>query len=151
MKTGTYWIVVEFPVQDVILMTPGLERRPSSKAGLRAASLGMYNHAYGPFGVRLNDLQGHVTLGYNIVADDELIATITQYILAMLLLPQTEVCKDDPRATSRQSAHMPPTHVHVAGHAHNDDGGDVTANEGGDVAASTTIEAFWAQQRIRAH
>jgi hypothetical protein len=103
----------------------------------------MCEHAYGPFGARFNDLPGHVTLGCDIVADDELIETIKQYLLAMLLLPQTEVCKDDPRATTRQSAHMPPTHVPVVGCAHNDDGGDVTAIEGGDATASTTIEAFW--------
>jgi hypothetical protein len=134
---------VEFPVQDVVLMTPGLERRPISKAGLREASLETYKHAYGPFGVRFNDLPGHVTLGYDIVADDELIEAIKQYVLAMLLLPQTEVCKNDPRATAKRSAHMPTTHVPVVGHAHDDDGGDVTAIEGGVVIANTTIEAFW--------
>jgi len=141
-QTGTYWVAVEFPVQDVILMTLDLDRRPSPKASLRDASLETFKHVHGPFVVRFNDLPGHVTLGYNIVADDELIEKIKQYILAMLMFPQTEVCTGDPRATIRQSAHMPDTHVHVAGCTHNDDGGDVTANEGGDVTASTTIEAL---------
>ena len=141
-QTGTYWIGVELPVQDVILMTLGLDRRPSPKVSLRDASLEMFKHVHGPCGVRFNDLPGHVTLGYNIVADEELIEKIKQYILAMLTFPQTEVCKGDPRATIRQSAHMPDSHVHVAGCTHSDDGGDVAAIECGDVTASTTIAAF---------
>ena len=81
-------------------------------------------------------------MGYTIPGEEELIEKIKQYILTMLRMPQTAVCRDDPRAVGFQSAYMPATHQSIIGHSSVDDGGDVTAI-GGDVIASSTIEAFW--------
>ena len=74
-KTGKYWIGIEFLVQDIVSIPVDTKRRPGSKAELRNTALRAYSHAYGPYGTRFTDLLGHVTLGYNIAADDELIET----------------------------------------------------------------------------
>jgi len=108
-------------------MPSDAKRRPGSKAELRNTAFRAYSHVYGPYGTRFTDLLGHVTLGYNIAADDELIEKIKQYVLTMLRLSQKTVCKDDPRAVESQSAHMPSTHRPILGHSPVDDDGDVIA------------------------
>ena len=141
--TGKYWIGVEFLVQDILTIPINTQRRPGAKAELRNTALRAYSHIYGTYGTRFADLIGHVTLGYNLDADDELIETIKDYFLTMLRMSQKAVCKSDPRAAEHQSAFMPSTHMSVHGYSPADDeGGAVTAN-GGDVTAGTYIEAFW--------
>jgi hypothetical protein len=81
-------------------------------------------------------------LGYNIVADDELIETIKQYVLTMLRMSQKTVCKDDPRAVESQSAYTPSTHRSILGHSPVDDEDEVTTL-GGDVIAGPCLEAYW--------
>ena len=95
-KTGKYWIGIEFPIQDIITIPGDTQRRPGAKAELRNTALRAYSHMYGTYGIRFTDLIGHVTLGYNLVADDELIETIKDYVLTMLRMSQKTVCKSDP-------------------------------------------------------
>jgi hypothetical protein len=148
-KTGKYWIGIEFPIRDIIIIPADTKRRPGAKAELRNTALRAYSHMYGPYGTRFTDLMGHVTLGYNIAADDELIETIKDYVLTMLRMSQKTVCKSDPRAAEDESAYMPSTHRSILGHSPADEGGDVTAI-GGDVTAGPINRGFLAQQRLRA-
>jgi hypothetical protein len=146
-KTGKYWIGIEFPIQDIVSMPPDENRRPGSKAELRNTALRAYSHVFGPYGTRFTDLLGHVTLGCNIAADDELIETMKQYVLTMLRMSQKTVCKDDPRAVESQSAYTPSTHRSILGHSPVDDEGDVTAL-GGDVTAGPFYRGILVQQRL---
>ena len=103
---------------------------------------------YGPYGTRFTDLLGHVTLGYNIAVDDELIEAIKDYVLTMLRMSQKTVCKGDTRAAEHQSAYMPSTCRSILGHSPVDGEGNVAAL-GGDVTASPFCRGVLVQQRLR--
>jgi hypothetical protein len=92
-KNGKYWMGIEFPVQDILTMPVNTYRRPGAKAELRNTALRAYSHIYGTYGTRFTDLIGHVTLGYNLEADEELIETIKDCFLTMLRMSQKAVCK----------------------------------------------------------
>ena len=84
----------------------------------------------GPIGVRFNNLTGHISLGYDIVADDDLIEEIKEYFLNVLQLTRSDVCPEsERRPTGTNSAHLPLAHMPIAGKTPNDVGGVLAAEK----------------------